>query len=384
MIAYSEFSRDARIRREAEALKEIGYNVDFFVLQEDNLTGIETNVTLIPIRLKQYRGNSNIKYIISYLNFFFQSFFKLLWLYPRKKYRLIYTHNMPDFIVLIGLIPKLFGCKLIHDIHDLMPDIYRTKFKGRLSTIIYYLLLFQEQISCFLVNKIITVHEPLKKILVQEHKIESKKIEIVRNIADDKLFSPINQLEANIKEFRILHHGTISERFGLDYIVKELSRAIQKYPNIKLEIYGKGDGSSEIKLQDLITKLKLNNKVTLYGQVPLEDIPKIISSSNLGVISYKPDKSTNMFLPLKLLEYIAMEIPVLTINNTTINYYFKDQQFFFYKHGVKKSFSDMIINILDNPELLTKAKKEIKKIKTEFNWVKEKSALQRIVAEVLK
>ena len=32
MVAYSEYSRDARIRREAEALTEIGYNVDFFVL----------------------------------------------------------------------------------------------------------------------------------------------------------------------------------------------------------------------------------------------------------------------------------------------------------------------------------------------------------------
>jgi len=384
MIAYSEFSRDARIRREAEALTEIGYNVDFFTLKEKKMIRIQTNVNLIYLNLEQYRGNSNFKYIFSYLKFFFQSFIKILWLYPKKKYKLIYTHNMPDFLVFLGFIPKLFGCKLVHDIHDLMPDIYRTKFKGGLSIIIYYLLLFQEQISCFLANKVITVHEPLKKILVQEHKIKSEKIQIVRNIADDKLFTPINQYETKTQEFRILHHGTIAERFGLDYIVKEFNRVKHKYPNIKLDIYGKGDGNSEIKLKNLITKLKLNKNITLHGQVPLEDIPKIIASSNLGVISYKPDKSTDMFLPLKLLEYIAMEVPALTIRNTTINYYFKENHFFFYKHGVKNSFSNMIINILENPECLKEVKNKMKKIKTDFNWENEKRSLQKIVTEILK
>ena len=52
MVAYSEYSRDARIRREAEALAELGCNVDFFVLQEDNISQINTNINLIPLGLK--------------------------------------------------------------------------------------------------------------------------------------------------------------------------------------------------------------------------------------------------------------------------------------------------------------------------------------------
>ena len=153
------------------------------------------------------------------------------------------------------------------------------------------------QISCFLANKVITVHEPLKKILVQEHKIKSEKIQIVRNIADDKLFTPINQYETKTQEFRILHHGTIAERFGLDYIVKEFNRVKHKYPNIKLDIYGKGDGNSEIKLKNLITKLKLNKNITLHGQVPLEDIPKIIASSNLAFeIDFKAYNFSSSFV----------------------------------------------------------------------------------------
>jgi glycosyltransferase involved in cell wall biosynthesis len=384
MIAYSEFSRDARIRRESEALIELGYNLDFFVLEEDNISQIDTSVNLIPLRLNQYRGDSNLKYISSYLNFFFQAFFKILWLYPKRKYRLIYTHNMPDFIVFIGLIPKLFGCKLIHDIHDLMPDIYRTKFKGSLSIMIYHLLRIQEQISCLLVDKVVTVHEPYKEKLVTEHKIRKHKIEVIRNIADNKLFNSKQRAIRNREEtFTLLHHGTISERFGLDYIVKEFKYLIKEFPHLKLEIYGKGDGNTEINLKNLISDLKLNKQISLHGQVPLNEIPNIISKSDLGIISYKIDDSTDMFLPLKLLEYIAMEIPVLTISNNVIRYYFKDSELFFYENGKDGSFSKKLREILEDNSLLLGAKKEIKLLNKKFSWGEEKSKLQEVVLKLL-
>lgn len=384
MVAYSEYSRDARIRREAEALTEIGYNVDFFVLKEKQSPLVDTSVNLIHLNLEQYRGNSNLNYILSYFNFFFQSFMKILWLYPKKKYKIIYTHNMPDFIVFLGLIPKLFGCKLIHDVHDLMPDIYKSKFKSSFANIIYYLLLIQEKISCMLADKIITVSDIGFDILTNQHNIRGNKIAIIRNFADKNIFSPMQLSADKNNDFNLIHHGTISDRFGLRYIIEEMKIICKKYSNVKLHFYGKGDGKEEIILNEMIKDNKLTKNVFLHGQIQLDEIPRKINWADVGIVSYKQDPSTDIFTPLKLLEYIAMEKPIVTVHTKAIAMLVKDAKLLYYDNGKEDSFSNAITSLITNKGELDLLKREAIKLNKKINWVKEKKVLQEIVNTLLK
>ena len=55
---------------------------------------------------------------------------------------------MPDFLVFSTIVPKLFGTKVILDIHDPMPNTFASKFKeggGWVSSI--GMLLWQERLS---------------------------------------------------------------------------------------------------------------------------------------------------------------------------------------------------------------------------------------------
>ncbi len=384
MVAYSEYSRDARIRREAEALTEIGYNVDFFVLNEKKSHDLNTNINLIYLKLTQYRGNSNLSYIISYLNFFFQAFIKLALLYPKKKYKLIYTHNMPDFIVFLGLIPKLFGCKLIHDVHDLMPDIYKSRFKSSFANIIYHLLLIQEKISCMLADKIITVSDIVINILINDHHLRKEKILVVRNFADKNIFKPMEPFTKKNSDFNLIHHGTISDRFGLRYIIREMKIICKKHSNVKLHFFGKGDGKEEIILMKMIKENQLTKNIFLHGQIQLNEIPRKINWADIGIVSYKKDPSTDIFTPLKLLEYIAMEKPIVTVHTKAIAMLVKDANLLYYENGIKESFSNAISSLITNKEKLIKLKKEVKKLNTEINWEKEKKILQSVVVNLLK
>jgi glycosyltransferase involved in cell wall biosynthesis len=382
MVAYSEYSRDARIRREAEALTEIGYNVDFFVLKEKQSPLVDTSVNLIHLNLEQYRGNSNLNYILSYFNFFFQSFMKILWLYPKKRYKIIYTHNMPDFIVFLGLIPKLFGCKLIHDIHDLMPDIYKSKFKSAFANIIYYLLLIQEKISCMLADKIITVSDIALDILINDHKLRKEKISVVRNFADKDIFTPMKLNTNRNNDLNLIHHGTISDRFGLRYIIKEMETICKEYSHVKLHFYGKGDGKEEVILAKMINESKLTKNVFLHGQIQLDDIPRKISAADIGIVSYKKDPSTDIFTPLKLLEYIAMEKPIVTVHTKAIAMLIKDAKLLYYENGLEESFSNAIFSLITNEGKLDSLTKETIKLNNQINWGKEKKILQNVVVNL--
>ena len=77
MIAYTEYSRDPRVRRYAEALASSGFVVDCFVLKEKNQTSQKDNgINLQYLNIEQYRGSSNMAYILSYLSFFLRTGFR--------------------------------------------------------------------------------------------------------------------------------------------------------------------------------------------------------------------------------------------------------------------------------------------------------------------
>ena len=54
----------------------------------------------------------------------------------KRRYDLVYVHNMPDILVLCSLVPKAIRAKVILDMHDPMPELMTTIFnldKDRLS-----------------------------------------------------------------------------------------------------------------------------------------------------------------------------------------------------------------------------------------------------------
>src|SRR5579863_10578242 len=64
----------------------------------------------------------------------------------RHGFDVIHAANPPDMFFLIGLFYRLLGKKYIFDQHDLSPEMFMVKFKGR-AKLLYKLLLFLEACS---------------------------------------------------------------------------------------------------------------------------------------------------------------------------------------------------------------------------------------------
>ncbi len=382
MLAYTEYSRDPRVRRYAEFLVDQGYDVDCIVLNEkkSNQKLINDQIDMVYMPMYQYRGNSNISYIYSYVRFFLNSFY-FLSIKSTKKYSLIHVHNMPDFLVFTTILNKIFGTKIILDIHDNMPEIYKDKFDPSISFFICKILLFQERLSAIYSDVVITVHEPHYNYNVKYHKLNPNKSKVVHNFADFNLFRKKKNLihHKTIDEFKLIYHGTIAKRFDLTNILKGISIVKNKY-NIKLNIYGKGDGENELRNQ--IKEMNLENHIFYKGMIPLDSIPDKISQSHLGVVSYSESTATSMMLPLKLMEYVAMELPVLTVKNIPIQYYFRNNELAFYESGSPESFSKELVEIIENPKKRECMQREMKKFNQKFNWNNEKYKYLKILNDI--
>src|SRR5687767_7471281 len=178
MIAYTYYESDPRVIREAEAAVAGGFEVDFLALRRENTPACEVVRGVRVLRLNQtrYRGRGHVKYLLSYLEFFVRCFFKSALLFFQKRYRVAHVNNMPDFLVFSTLVPRLFGCKVILDIHDPMPNTFASKFKGGERGFFFRLLLWQELLSAAYASQVITVHHPVKLGVLMKHGLREEKV----------------------------------------------------------------------------------------------------------------------------------------------------------------------------------------------------------------
>ena len=371
MVAYTEYARDPRVRRYAECLTRNGYEVDCFVLKKANNIQIDVinGVKIFHLKTSQYRGNSILAYIYSYFTFFIQALIALT-NQIHNNYSVIHVHNMPDFLVFTTLINKLFGSKVILDIHDNMPELYKTKFDSKIGVLLYHILLAQERLSCFYADRVVTVHVPHFDYNVKNHNLSPNKTFIIPNFADTNLFHPLTETNS-VKNgaFNVIYHGTIAERFGLNLVLKGIKKVHEDFPFLRLHIYGKGDGV--VNLETDIQAMDLENIVVYHGQIELDLIPGKIAKSDLGLVTYIQSDATDLMLPLKLMEYMAVGIPALTVMNKPIKYYFKADELAYYESNNLESFTRELQNLITSPPELIRLQKKTEIVNQRLNWKNE-------------
>ncbi len=372
MIAYTNYRTDPRVIRAAEAAASAGFDVDFIALrradepQEESINGVR----LIHLNQMRYRGGGAFRYMLSYLEFFVRCLFKTCRLQFGKRYAAVHVNNMPDFFVFCALLPKLMGAKVLLDIHDPMPNTFASKFKSGENGFFFKLLLWQEKLSAAFADQVLTVHEPVKEyVLVKQHKLAADAIEVVANFPDDELFALKKPVPLDGK-LRLAFHGTILERLGLRNVMLALA-GMRHRDRISVRIIGEGDFSEQLK--ELIASLQLGAIVDFDNRMhPLAEIPALLADRNLGLVPLEISSITNYVLPLKLLEYLSLGMPSVTVRNAAIGYYFGEDDCLFYDPNDPRSLSAILDRLAENPDLLAHYQQRALALRGKFLWSNEK------------
>ena len=189
MAAYTNYRRDPRVRREAEALIAAGYDVVFLASAQPGEPTRETVAGVVVVKLPRLRHGRTalLSYLADYLLFFAQLSWHLT-LHPLR-YGLIHVNNMPDFLVLAAWLPRLLGRPVIHDVHDLMPELYQEKFGSGRRRWLIPLLELQERLAGRFASSVLTVEDRLREIL-GDRGIPIGKIHVLMNLPDSRIFKP--------------------------------------------------------------------------------------------------------------------------------------------------------------------------------------------------
>ncbi len=385
MIVYTTYRIDARVRREAETLaNEENYNLTVLTPKEGDRARkyLMGNVTVREVSAQIYQGKIKARYILSYLFFTFKVFFVCTSLFLKGKIDVVHVHNMPDFLIFSALIPRLFGKKIILDIHDSMPETYGAKFEEN-ENILYNLLCFEEIISCQFAHRVICVNHPQKARIV-ERGVSPEKITVSMNVPDHKRFV-INRSVYDEKKdssyFKLIYHGTLARRLGVDLTVQAVAKLKNEIPNLQFNIIGGGDD-----LQDLVSltkELDIERQITFKGLVAVDDVPSVINGMDVGVIANRPNIATELMLPVKMLEYIAMGIPVIVPRLKTIQYYFTDDMVIYFEPENVQSLAEAIFRLYESETLRKSKVKMANAFLEKYGWENHQSSLLYLYEELL-
>jgi glycosyltransferase involved in cell wall biosynthesis len=374
MVVHAHYPHgETRVQRQAEALLRQGYEVDVVCLRGKSEAPVEdcngVRVIRLPIRYQNY-DNAYEKFI-EYFRFFMLAMLKLPSLYWQQRYRTIQLHNLPDFIVFAGWIPRLFGAKLILDLHDLMPEFYRSRYGGGGESWIVRLLDVQQKLSCGFADHVVTVSDHWRQTLIEQG-LPPQKCSVVMNVADDNIFNrpegPKFKPDSE-DDFRLVYHGSITYRYGIDLVIKAIAKVRNQIPKISLIIHGGGELFPE--LQKMAKDLALEDKIKFSSKfVTVEQLPEIINTGDVGLAPYRDDVFTRGIVPTKLMEYAALGMPAIAARTPAIEAYFHDSMVEFFTPGDEDDLARCILRLYQDRHRLAELTRGTEIFNQKYNWTK--------------
>lgn len=311
---------ETRVQREAEALVAAGYEVDVVCLRRTGQVPLEEHrgvqVHRLPVALDK---RSLPRQLGAYARFGMRAGAHLARLHRTRPYGSVQVHNLPDVLVLSALVPWLGGVPVVLDLHDLVPEFVEGRFGPDVPGAVRWLARAQERAACRFADHVVTVSDHWRDALVARGAVGRDRCSVVPNVADAAIFRP--RPRGPTPGFRLVYHGTVTRRYGLDLALHAVARLLPELPDLHLTVLGRGDAMPE--LAALRDRLGLGDHVELRDElVPAEDLPAVLADMDLGVVPYRDDPFTDGLLPTKLLEYGAMGIPAVATATTAISRWF--------------------------------------------------------------
>ena len=359
---------DARIFfKEIPSIKKVSSDLVYVVKHQKQESFYENGIFIDPLPIPQNR---------------FSRFFKLQFLSFKKikKYEpdIVHFHD-PELIILIWIIKKIFKCKIIFDIHESIADSFAGKpwIPEYIKPILPKMYSFIEALFIRSFDTIIVVKDSFKELYGNEAHV----------IMNYPLISVNEDLKKNFNEnINFIYAGIIMRDRGFPKILVIFNKLSKKHDNIHFNLIGKIDTKDlEENIVNYIQNNNLNDKITLYGLLPINEVYKILEKSHIGISLMEPNHAYLNALTTKIFDYMANGVPYVVSNfeiyheytnvnytGITVDYYNEDE--------ILSKINDLLLN---REKLSLMSANGIKNVNENWNWNTQEKKLIEIYNNLL-
>jgi len=383
MVAYTFYETDSRVMRYAEALAQRGDLVDVFALKKPGTPCVET---LGGVRVRRLQGRLvNEKGLFSYiwriLLFLVRSLYQVSIHDLRKRYDIVHVHSVPDFLVFSALLPRFRRTPIILDIRDILPEFYASKFGVSEKSLGFRFLCRAERFCARFASHVIIANHAWQERLLSRS-VNPGRSTVVLNVPDRSIFTPSNKNKDLSDRFLILYHGTLNWHQGLDLAVRAFAKVKDLVPEAEFHIYG--DGPSKPELLSLIEELQLRDRVLLHERIPLREIPLVIETAKLGIVPKRKDNFGNEAFSTKILEFMAMGVPVIVSDTKIDRHYFDDSVVRFFRGEDENDLAHAILDLIRHKEMRQALIERATKLVAQNDWAQKKYEYLNLVNGLLR
>lgn len=353
MIVHSHYEEDPRVRREAESIVAAGRPVVVLGLRRPGQArdGELAGVRIRRLDVQRHQGAGLGVYLREYLDFFVRAMWTAARLHRRERFALVQVHSLPDFLVFAALPLRLVGVPVILDLHEAMPEFFRSRFPRASNPLAHRTLELQERLSIALSSVTLTVNSAMRDRLVGLG-IAPAKVFVVINSPSLARFDPTVHARRAFRadgSLRLIYAGGLTPTYEIDVAVAAVARLALERPDLdaRLEIYGRGD--SEPSLRALAVELGVADRVTFHGRIPIDDVPAAVAAADIGIAPTRRDPFTDLSLSTKVYEYAAMGKPVVASRLPMVAATFPPDTVATYEPGDPRAMVAAIVGLVDDP-----------------------------------
>jgi glycosyltransferase involved in cell wall biosynthesis len=380
MVAYAQYLCDARIKSYVRAIERSGGTVEVFALREPGKTGCDQDhCSTVFYLTRKYQGRNALFYLLSYFAFFFVAFIKVSYRSFKVNYDAVHVHNMPNILVFTAIIPALRGAKVILDVHDLMTVNYMAKFAVAEHSFPVRCLLLEQKVTARFASHVLCADHFQKRYLENVCKLRENKVSVVLNLPSDDVFRSAAAPRRSDDRFRLVYHGTIARRLGIDIMLRAIATIGDEIP-VHLTVYGSGDFlPAALRLRQ---QLGLDKKVHFSRTYfPVELVPEMVGGMDLGIIGNRRSLATDRFmLPVKLLDYVYLKIPVVAPRLKIIRRYFDEGMIRYYEPEDVDGLAQCIVELYRSPHERVRMARDASRFYERHNWRKQAEEYLRLIS----
>lgn len=349
MMSYSFYENDGRVMRYAEALVNSGASVDVIALRREGLPETEfingVRVLRVQRRSKDEKGKAT--YLFRMIRFFIRSALEVMRQHYLRAYDLIHVHSVPDFEVFATLIPRLLGAKVILDIHDMVPEFYAAKFGIKESSPVIWCLKVIERASARYADHVIAANDLWAQKLISRS-VPSDRCTTFINYPDLSIFNRGLRVRELDGTFRVIYPGSLNWHQGIDIAIRACAKVLPYAPRLRFDVYG--EGPMAVTLGDMVRQQGVSDTIRLHPPLPIREIAAVMANADLGVVPKRNDSFGGDAFSTKILEFMALGVPVVAARTRIDQHYFDESLLRFFRAGDEDDLARVIREAVDDPQ----------------------------------
>lgn len=386
LLENGPYPRDSRVRAEANALTDAGYEVTVICPTWDKEPAAE-NVKGVQVyrypALPEMDGL--LGFIAEYSYALNVTFLITLFVWFRRGFDVIHSHNPPDLFVFIALFFKPFGKKFVFDHHDLSPEVYQARTPTGGNKVLYQILIGLEKLSLRVADLVIATNESYKRLEMERGHVPEEQVTIVRNAPDLnrlKLTTPSPSLREKAGTI-LCYVGEMGYQDGLDYLMRALHHLRHDLGESDFYCVLMGKGPELDNLKQLAKELDIEENVWFFGWANGQQLSEVLSTSDICVDPDPSNPFNDRSTMIKMAEYMAFAKPIVAFDLPEHRFTAEDAALYVPDNN-ELEFAKAVKLLMSNPELRkTMGESGKQRVMSQLSWQHSARNLTQGYASIL-